>query len=115
VEMDNMDPNRRGYITRDDWMKYLCSPLTSGKYIFRGRLKRMFKKFDGDNSGYLDRAEFVRLLNDVFTDHAKFFKVVHSLLSKGQEDISEFKGMISDLCDELMADMNSEDHDTNVI
>lgn len=75
-EMQQLDKDKSGYINRQEWVSYLClDPDNQGKTVFRGNLKRLFNKFDQDNSGALSIVEIKNLLKDNLKEHSVKFKV----------------------------------------
>lgn len=57
-EMEVLDKDKSGLITREEWLNYLCvNPENTGRNIFRANLKHLFNRYDKDNSGYLTFVE----------------------------------------------------------
>ncbi|CAD8057048.1 unnamed protein product [Paramecium primaurelia] len=98
-EMKILDKDNSGYVSREEWIQYLCVE-DKGKFQFRGNLKQLFNKYDKDNSGALSIPEIKQLLTDSMKDMQTKFKL------KGQNE--HFEEMVDQLAQEVVDDLNSE-------
>jgi hypothetical protein len=74
-EMLILDKDKSGYVSRSEWITYLClNPESQGKAVFRGNLKRLFNKFDADNSGALSISEIKNLIKENMREYVLKFK-----------------------------------------
>ena len=104
-ELKIMDKDGSGQINRDEWLNFLSTdPNNSGKRIFRSNLRSLFSKFDKDNSGYLNKEEIFELLKENF----RMYRSV--AMSKGNETLKNFEGMIESLAKEIMDELENDEH-----
>ena len=78
-EMAILDTDGSGYISREEWINYLCVK-EKGKFVFRGHLKILFNKYDKDNSGFLTLPEIKTLLTDSMREMYLKYKVKYSII-----------------------------------
>ncbi|KAM3132892.1 hypothetical protein pb186bvf_015040 [Paramecium bursaria] len=101
-EMAILDTDGSGYISREEWINYLCVK-EKGKFVFRGHLKILFNKYDKDNSGFLTIPEIKNLLTDSMREMYLKYKY------KGEQDQKDFEGMINTLAEQILDTLNSDE------
>lgn len=70
-EIQTIDKDRSGEISRYEWVKNLCSADKNGKTVFRANLRTLFEKYDMDNSGSLNIDEIKALVKESFKEYLK--------------------------------------------
>ena len=69
-------------------------------------MKRLFNKFDSDNSGTLSIGEIKNLIKENMREYVLKFK------HRSVEDQQDFEGMINSLVESIIAELNSDDDKT---
>ena len=72
VGMDQLDTNRDEYINLDEWIKYLClHDNQTDTHNFKGELRKMFVRHDGDHSGVLEKSEALQAIYELLSNWVK--------------------------------------------
>ncbi|CAD8110174.1 unnamed protein product [Paramecium sonneborni] len=106
TEMEILDMDQSGKITRDEWIKYLCVN-EKGKFIFRGTLQHKFNEYDKDHNGILSIKDIKDLLKNSMRDLRINFKKIN----QGKQ----FEDIIDDLINEIVTSLQegNQDKQTN--
>ncbi|CAD8184143.1 unnamed protein product [Paramecium octaurelia] len=102
TEMEILDMDQSGKITRDEWIKYLCVN-EKGKFVFRGTLQHQFNEYDKDHDGMLSIKDIKDLLKNSMKDLRTSFKKLNSTLN--------FEDMVDDLIEDIAKSLQEGNQD----
>ena len=71
IEMNEIDNDHSGFISREEWITNFCSPESDGRIVFKKNLRELFEKLDADRSGSLSYEELKVVSAEVFRDYTK--------------------------------------------
>lgn len=72
VGIDQLDTNRDECINLDEWIKYLClHDNQTNTHNFKGELRKMFVRHDGDHSGVLEKSEASQAIYELLSNWVK--------------------------------------------
>ena len=71
IEMDEIDADHSGFVSREEWIANFCIPDDDGKMVFKKSLRELFEKLDADKSGALSFEEMKILSFEAFKDYFK--------------------------------------------
>ena len=98
VEMNDIDKNHSGYISRDEWITCFCMPENDGTMIFKKGLRELFEKVDIDGSGFLSYDELKVLSLEAFDI---YFRTTYD-----PEKREYLRGMVDSVTEEVFAELN---------
>ncbi|KAL4498421.1 hypothetical protein ABPG72_013227 [Tetrahymena utriculariae] len=102
-EMEQLDKDNSGYVTRKEWIEYLCiDPNNAQKAAFRTDLKTLFLQYDQDRSGYLTKQELLQLLQQQMSSYTAIYQ------AKGGKDLQDYKGMVNSITETIMEQMEGK-------
>lgn len=99
AEMKEIDKDGNQSIDRLEWLKHLCvEDQKSGKQIFRNEIKKLFEKYDKNNTGVLTSLDVKKLIKNIFKGYVK----------KAKDDKTKYNltMIISNLSKEIIEDLN---------
>jgi len=99
AEMKEIDKDGNQSIDRLEWLKHLCvEDQKSGKQTFRSEVKRLFEKYDKNNTGSLTTHDVKRLIKNIFKGYVK--------KAKDEKTKYNLTMIISNLSKEIIEDLN---------
>ena len=99
AEMKEIDKDGNQSIDRLEWLKHLCvEDQKSGKQMFRSEVKKLFERYDKNNTGTLTSLDVKKLIKNIFKGYVK----------KAKDDKTKYNltMIISNLSKEIIEDLN---------
>ena len=103
AEMEEIDKDHSGYISRDEWITNFCSAENDGRMAFKKNLRELFEKVDADGSGEISHEELRVLSAEAFEDYIR--------ITTDKEKRKLLQGMIDSLAEEIFAELNADKND----